>query len=159
MSESRIPVILCVDCEPDQHIWSLDHPSPWCGFEQMASASHSLRDRLERATGSPAHFSWTLRMDPQIALSYGSSAFLPLHFPAFFDSIDRIGDRVGVHIHAWRWDTTTTTWVADHEDPHWVSTCVATAYVFVPRRVRRNPDPSPVREPIHVDGAHEPGQS
>jgi len=67
-------------------------------------------------------------MDPQIALSYGSSAFLPLHFPTFFDSIDRIGDRVGVHIHAWRWDTTRTTWIADHEDPNWVSTCVATAY-------------------------------
>ena len=55
-------------------------------------------------------------MDPQIEMSYGTSSYLPERFPAFFESIDDIGDSTGVHPHAWRWDTTTTTRVADHED-------------------------------------------
>jgi hypothetical protein len=128
MAEGRIPVILCIDCEPDQPVWALDNPSAWAGFENLANASGRFRDRLERATGAPAHFSWALRMDPQIRMSYGTCSFLPERFPAFFESIDRIGDSTGIHPHAWRWDMKETTWVADHEDAGWISTCIGTAY-------------------------------
>ena len=75
MAPDRIPVIMCIDCEPDLPLWPPDEPSAWDGFERMADASDRLRDQLERATGSPAYFSWALRMDPQIRATYGAISF------------------------------------------------------------------------------------
>jgi hypothetical protein len=128
MPEGSIAVILCIDCEPDQPVWAVDQPSPWSGFERLANNSGRFRDRLEQATGKPALFSWALRMDPQIEMAYGASSYLPERFARFFAAIDAIGDSSGVHPHAWRWDAQHTTWVADHEDACWISTCLGTAY-------------------------------
>jgi hypothetical protein len=109
-------------------VWAVDQPSAWSGFERLAKHSGRFRDRLEQATGRPALLSWALRMDPQIEMAYGTPSYLPERFASFFESIDGTGDSTGVHPHAWRWDTKNTTWVADHEDACWISTCIGTAY-------------------------------
>jgi hypothetical protein len=128
MTNDRIPVILCVDCEPDLPVWAPGEPSAWDGFARMTDSSDHLRDQLERATGAPAHFSWALRMDPQIRATYGACAYLPERFPAFFESVERHGDTLGVHPHAWRWDATGGDWVAEHDDVGWVETCLGSAF-------------------------------
>jgi hypothetical protein len=122
--DGRVPLIWCVDVEPDAHVYDPDHPSPWDGFEAIADGSDRLRDRLSRLTGEPARFSWFLRLDPQIELAYGDPAWIVDRHGAFFEAAMRKGDVVGVHPHAWRWDSERRTWFADHEDDDWVDRCL-----------------------------------
>src|SRR5262245_15611630 len=66
------PVLLCVDVEPEGRAIDPEAPVDWDGFEQVHEYLAGLRPRLAAATGHPAHFSWFLRMDPQIERVHGS---------------------------------------------------------------------------------------
>jgi hypothetical protein len=122
--DGRVPVILCVDVEPDDHVYAPEDPSPWRGFELLAERMEELRGTLGDITGETARFSWFLRMDPQIELAYGDPAFIVDRHPTIFDRTLARGDALGVHPHAWRWDSDRRVWIGDHGDPAWVEACV-----------------------------------
>lgn len=122
--DGRVPVILCVDVEPDDHVYPPEDPSPWRGFELLAERMEELRGTLLGLTGEPARFSWFLRMDPQIEVAYGDPAFIVDRHRALFDLALKRGDALGVHPHAWRWDRDRRVWIGDHGDPAWVEVCV-----------------------------------
>jgi len=113
--------------EPDGYVFPLDQPSPWMGVERLTREVPRIRSALEGATGASAGFCWGLRMDPQIALAYGSPAYALERFGAFFDEAMAAGDAVGVHPHAWRWEAERQVWLADHANQAWVDECVAVA--------------------------------
>jgi len=53
-------------------------------------------------TGSPVHFSWFLRMDPQITHTYGSPDWVVTRYPKLIEGLDAAGDELGLHVHPWR---------------------------------------------------------
>ena len=126
--DGRIPLIFCIDVEPDEQVFNPEDPSPWAGFEALAVGSARLRDRLSKLTGEPARFAWFLRLDPQIAEAYGDPAWIIDKHRAFFDAAMAMGDAVGVHPHAWRWERARRVWVADHKDPGWVERCMEMSF-------------------------------
>ncbi|HET7237255.1 MAG TPA: hypothetical protein VFK59_12585 [Actinomycetota bacterium] len=122
--DDRIPLLFCIDVEPDEHVYPPDDPSPWSGFEALVAESARLRERMTTLTGEPARFVWSLRIDPQIEEAYGDAAWIVDRHRRFFDEVMTLGDAVGVHPHAWRWDRTQRVWFADHEDADWVERCM-----------------------------------
>lgn len=124
---SMVPLVLCIDVEPDAHVFAPGQSSPWTGFENMLELVPALRRRLEEATGKPAHFGWSLRIDPQIAMGYGSPTYIAEKYRAQLDDLAGAGDAIGVHPHAWRWDPVRQVTVADHADKQWVDGCTELA--------------------------------
>jgi len=124
--DGPIPLILCFDVEPDEHVFAPEDPPPWRGFEALVDRASSLRRDLAALTGEPARFSWSLRMDPQIAVGYGAPAWAADRYRKELEEAIEAGDAVGVHPHAWRWED--GTWVADHGDPEWVDFCVRESF-------------------------------
>ena len=122
-----LPVVLCVDVEPDEHVFTPFEPSPWRGFEQLLREFPLLRERLAAATGGPVHFGWSLRIDPQIELGYGSRQYLMENYRSQLDKLVGEGDALGIHPHAWRWDTDRQVTVADHGNSDFVEECASTA--------------------------------
>jgi hypothetical protein len=142
-----IPIVICIDAEPDAQVFSPDAPSPLSGLEQMLKASEPLRARLRASTGRPVHFAWSLRMDPQIAMGYGSPTFLAEKYPMQLDALAAYGDAIGVHPHAWRWDAGRHLTVAAHDDSHYVEDCMEMAVKGFQATFGRVPD-------YHRYGAH-----
>jgi hypothetical protein len=126
--ERRIPLIFCIDVEPDDHVYPPGNPSPWSGFEALAAESAGLRDRLSALTGEPARLTWSLRLDPQIAEAYGDPAWIIDHHRDFFEEARGLGDAVGVHPHAWRWDRERRVWISDQADAAWVDHCIEMSF-------------------------------
>ena len=56
LMEPWIPLIFCIDVEPDEHVYTPEEPSPWTGFEALAAGAAGLRTRLSELTGAPARF-------------------------------------------------------------------------------------------------------
>ena len=124
----KIPVIICIDVEPDLRAIDPNAESDWVGFEKTLEFFRELRPRLEQVTGSPAHFSWFVRMDPQIAHTYGFPAWPVTRYRRLFDYIAESGDEIGLHVHAWRWDTCSNRWIADMGDQEWVEQCIRMSF-------------------------------
>jgi hypothetical protein len=122
--DAAIPAVLCIDVEPDARETDRHSRDDWRGFEAMCDALDELRPRLERATGAPARFSWFLRMDPQIELSYGSADWGLRRYADRFERLRAAGDEIGLHVHAWRWDEATGSWLIDFADTEWIEHCV-----------------------------------
>ncbi len=120
----RVPVILCVDVEPDPRRLDPERPEPWRGYEASIEALEGWRLRLADATGAPVHYSWFLRMDPQIEVAYGSPAWAAEKYPEVAAEFRALGDEIGLHVHACRWDEAERTWVVDHGDARWVDHCL-----------------------------------
>lgn len=121
------PVVLCIDVEPDARVFDRASPPPWSGFERLLERLPSLRERLSEATGKKAAFTWCLRMDPQVAETFGSATFVAEMYGDRFAELAECGDELGVHTHVWRWDSRGGSWVADHRDPTWGQHCVTLA--------------------------------
>ena len=111
---SAIPVVLCIDVEPDDHVYPLTAPSPWSGFEALLAGAPRLRQRLSDATGRPANLNWDFRFDPQIELAYGSPTYVVDRYGDDIERLSAQGDAIGTHPHAWRWDADRQRWIADH---------------------------------------------
>jgi hypothetical protein len=135
-----VPLILCIDVEPDAHVFGPDQPSPWSGFESMLELASSLRPRIEGVTGRSAHFGWSLRIDPQVAMGYGSPAYVAEKYRAQLDELASGGDAIGVHPHAWRWDAERQLTVAEHADRQWVDSCTEMAVGSFQGVFGRDPD-------------------
>jgi hypothetical protein len=123
---ARVPVVLCVDIEPDDR--STDSGAkPWRGFERIArELVPPLRKQLSEETGTAAAFSWALRMDEQIARTWGSPTWAAEEYREDLDALVAEGDAINLHVHPWRLDEETDEWVVDHR-PDWSARCVSNA--------------------------------
>ncbi len=134
---TKLPVIMCIDVEPDDREIAPFERSDWKGFEHAYSFFRQLRPRLESATGANVRFSWFLRMDPQIEHTYGSPSWVVSRYPEIIDQLQSDGDELGLHIHSWRWDSIKRRWVADHANQSWVEQCVRTSFAAFQRALGR----------------------
>ena len=122
-----MPVVLCIDCEPDPRVIDPLDPPDFAGYEIAQEFFATWRDLAAARTGSPVHLNWFFRMDPQIAMSYGDAAAFIDHSPAFVERVRDLGDGLGIHPHAWRWDLGRETWVSDLADAPYVRECLDVA--------------------------------
>jgi peptidoglycan/xylan/chitin deacetylase (PgdA/CDA1 family) len=118
-----IPLIFCVDVEPDPRLLNPDAPEPWVGYEITQRYLRELRPRIEAVTGAPVHYSWFLRIDPQIE-PYGSGTWVVDRYPDHMEEIQRAGDEIGVHPHAYRWLESERSWLHDFGNQAWVEHCL-----------------------------------
>ena len=126
MASAKIPVVLCIDVEPDDFYIARGQPVPWRGFEAMHEFVSGFRSWAADATGSPACFSWFLRMDPQVGEVYGGADWAAKYYGPRLDDIQGFGDEIGLHVHAYRWDAGLDEWVLDHANQPWIERCVET---------------------------------
>jgi len=123
----QIPIIVCIDVEPDRRHLNRTDPPSWSGFEALHPWLERLRPRLAALMGSPARFSWCFRMDPQVAETYGSPTWAVTRHRRQVDEARGQGDALGVHVHPHRWDGAAGSWIVDHGSQPWVDHCVRTA--------------------------------
>lgn len=123
-----LPILICVDIEPDLRLVDPIAQVDWLGFERAAPLIEQLRPRMESATGRPAHVSWFLRMDPQVAHVYGDAGWAAKRYRRDFDSFLAAGDELGIHLHTWKWDDDKSAWKQDFADQSWVTHCVESAF-------------------------------
>jgi hypothetical protein len=121
----ELPVVLCVDVEPDARVFGRKAAEPWRGFERFVSRVPALREALAAATGAPAAFTWLLRMDPQVAETWGSPDWPAAAYGDALAELGAAGDELGLHTHTWRWDERADGWLADYEDEVWAEHCLA----------------------------------
>ena len=124
---SKIPVILIVDVEPDPFLVRPDAPDPWLGYETLHPYLAKLRDRFQDATGSPVHYTWAFRMDPQIVKVYGSPTWGAERYAKLVaESLDR-GDELANHVHGYRWIEAKDAWLEDLANQDWMDGCLELA--------------------------------
>lgn len=121
------PLLLCIDVEPDARLVDREARAPWRGFERFVAELPALRERLSAVSGDPPRFTWFLRMDPQVADTWGSAAWVAERYGADLRTLEGDGDELGLHTHTWRWDGAAGSWVAEREDLEWVEHCTTVA--------------------------------
>ena len=119
---STIPVVLCVDVEPDGPGQTPGPDRTWPGTVAMHTWLDGWRSRFEDRTGRAAHLSWFLRMDPQIAAVYGSAGHVVEAHAPLIEAAQAHGDAVGLHVHAWR--EADGGWLDDYADTEWFGECI-----------------------------------
>lgn len=115
----ELPVVLCIDVEPDGRAIDRDDPGGWAGFEELLRVMPPMCERLGHATGTAAAFTWGLRMDPQVDQTWGTPAWVVEEWGDQLAMLEREGHELGLHTHDWRWHDEMGTWVAINEDPAW----------------------------------------
>ena len=126
-SEGGAPlrVVLCWDVEPDGRMVERVGAGRWMGFEGVVPLIERMRERVASFTGAPAAFSWFLRMDPQVADTWGSTDWVAERYASELAALESRGDQLGLHTHTWRWQKRVG-WVRDH-DPAWEEHCAEVA--------------------------------
>jgi hypothetical protein len=132
-----LPVVLCVDVEPDLRVVDPRRPPDWVGFERTVEDLADFRSRIEDATGRPARFAWFLRMDTQIEEVYGAAEWVAVRHAPQIRAVEAAGDAIGLHVHPWRWDGVRGAWVVDYADRRWGARCVRTAFTAFARHFGR----------------------
>ena len=122
--DNQIPIIMCIDVEPDGFFIDRTKPLPWKGYEGCYRYFSELRTKLEEQTGSPVHYTWCYRLDPQVAETYGSAEWPITHYSKFAEAFLRNGDELALHPHAYRWIEKKQNWIEDLGDQEWVNHCV-----------------------------------
>jgi hypothetical protein len=117
-------LVVCMDVEPDPRRVDRSNPPPWEGFERSAREMQALRERLGDATGKRVVYTWFLRMDPQIELTWGSAGWAAEAHGDLLAERMAAGDELAVHPHVWRWDDDADEWFVDFEDPAWAEHCL-----------------------------------
>jgi hypothetical protein len=123
-----IPILLCIDVEPDERSPGPDDRAEWAGFEETCRLLNRFRWRLAAAAGRPVNFGWFFRMDPQIAHVYGAASWPALRYRRLIDELGAAGDELGLHVHPWRWEAGSRRWIEDFADQAWVEHCVRSAF-------------------------------
>lgn len=131
-----IPIVLCIDVEPDARHLDLAAPSPWDGFRRTWEMLESCRGAIGRRSACAPRFSWFLRMDSQVQRGYGSLAWVVDRHPELVDAIRAAGDHLGLHVHAWRWREDGNGWVIDYADRAWLDDCLTEAFAAFAAAVR-----------------------
>ena len=124
----KFPIVICLDVEPNERAIDPRIAADWTGFEKTFEFFEELRPKLEDATGAAVHFSWGVRMDPQIAQVYGNPAWAIGRYGRLFDRLVASGDEIGLHVHCWRWDEALGNWISDMGNQEWVEGCVRMAF-------------------------------
>jgi len=119
----RLPVVLCVDVEPDTREIELGEQA-WLGFERLLERLPELRRRLGVLVRGGVRISWFVRADPQVEIVHGSAGWAFERFATELETLRRAGDEIALHVHAWRRDK--DGWLVDHGDAQWVTRCVLT---------------------------------
>jgi hypothetical protein len=134
---SKLPVVVCIDVEPEGRAIDPDDRADWRGFESACDYFSALRPRLAAATRAPVHFSWFVRMDPQIERVYGSAAWAAIRYAELLRRLEDAGDEIGLHLHFWRFDDAAYRWFSDFADQHWIDHCVETSFAAFRRSFGR----------------------
>jgi hypothetical protein len=121
---AEIPIVLCFDVEPDDRAVDPKNPGPWRGFEDQVQRIAPLRERLSKLSQEPVVFTWFIRMDPQIAATWGSPSWAAESYGNVFAQLRKSGDELGLHTHLWRWDDAAAEWTTDHDEPAWGTHCL-----------------------------------
>ena len=121
---TKIPIIICVDVEPDDREIDSTIAKDWAGFDGVSKFLSGFRARLEKATEAQASFSWFMRMDPQIEHTYGLPWWVVKRYAETIAELERAGDEIGLHTHGWRWNQDSNRWVIDHGDQKWIDHCL-----------------------------------
>ncbi len=125
-TDDVIPVVVCLDVEPDTRHVERSGRRPWLGYEGLVALMDELRPALAHATRRPARVAWFHRMDPSVADGYGDAAWSVRHYARLAERTYRAGDELGLHVHPARWLDAEQVWLVDQGDPAWVATCVDT---------------------------------
>ena len=104
MEQKKIPVIVCIDVEPDGPVHGPARLPEWSGYEEARRFFNGMCPGFSSSTGSPAHVSWFYRMDPQIANVYGSGTRPVTAYPDYVADFENKGDVFGLHTHLYRFD-------------------------------------------------------
>jgi hypothetical protein len=123
-SAGKIPVVFCVDIEPDEFFVDRIDPKPWDGFEFSHGYLKKFRTWFEEVTGQAVHFNWFLRMDPQVAIAYGNAAWAAQRYADFLEEYLSAGDEVGLHVHTYRWLDDRNEWLDDCGNAAWITHCL-----------------------------------
>lgn len=124
----KIPILVAIDSEPNRRLVDPNIRSDWTGFEKSFEFFTELRPQLQAATGAPVHFSWFLRMDPQIVHVYGSADWVVKRYSKVIEQLELTGDDIGLHAHPWRWDELSNNWIADFGSQEWINHCVELSF-------------------------------
>jgi hypothetical protein len=125
---ARIPVILCIDAEPDQFFTDPRRAEAWRGFEAACDFFRTLRERSGHRAWRDGHLNWFFRMDPQIAETYGSAEWPLRYYERAVADIDARGDPIGLHVHAYRWSAAHNSWMVDFESQSWIDCCLSVSF-------------------------------
>jgi hypothetical protein len=125
---TRVPVFLCVDLEPNERRVQASDAESLRGVDALSEHLERLRPRLAEASGEQVRFLWFPRCDPQIEVAYGSPDYLLSRYAEMLERLLARGDRIGLHVHPWRWDESRASWVADYGNPAWIEHCVQLAF-------------------------------
>lgn len=120
----NIPVLLCFDIEPYEKYASVGES--WNGFPQTVDLLSCFRARLENASGAAVHFSWFVRMDPQVATLHGNASWPVKKYLHQFNALRAAGDEIGLHVHSWRLDG--GGWYSDFQNEEWILHCIESSY-------------------------------
>jgi len=126
--QSPIPILILSDCEPDPRELPPNDRQPWVGFERYFDFMAEQRARLAAESGRDVRFNWFWRMDPQIERAYGSLDWGVATYARQVAEMQRHGDGIGLHTHAWRWDEAAQGWIVDHGNAPWVESCVRRSF-------------------------------
>jgi hypothetical protein len=120
----EIPILCCIDVEPDGTFFDPAKKDDWVGFESAFHFTNDVRREIEARTKAAVHFTWFLRMDEQIRYTYGSFDWAVQRYEGIFKQLMDHGDEIGLHIHPYRWIVDLNQWVQDYGNQSWVDTCV-----------------------------------
>ena len=123
---SPVDIVFCLDVEADERVADRGDPAQWPSFERFTELLGEIRNRLTTLSGSPARFSWFVRMDPGVGEVWGSTTWPLEHYRETFAELEAHGDEIGLHMHSWRRDGETGQWVADRR-PEWTTQCLTVA--------------------------------
>lgn len=122
MKDPKIPVVLRIDVEPDDHSPGLQ--TGWDGFVEMTRIIDTLRERIQQVSGSPLNPTWMVRMDPDIKRCFGRTDYVVDRYPQLFENLAKQGDSLGIHVHAHRWDPQRQVIYSDYADESWLRECM-----------------------------------
>jgi hypothetical protein len=120
-----IPVLICIDVEPDARFIRPRDPVPWRGYEQSMETFRRFRTKASAISAAPAHFTWVYRMDPQVELGYGSASWVVAHYAREISELAAAGDDLGLHPHAYRWSDKERRWRLPLDDQAWIDECLS----------------------------------
>ena len=138
MSRQSIPVIVCIDVEPDKPFNHRSNPMPWEGYLAAVDLFADFRVELARLSARPVHLSWFYRMDPQIEEIHGDPGWVISHYREYFESLSSAGDEAGLHVHPFRWSDAADTWIQDYGNQSWIEHSVRMAFASFRRELERD---------------------
>lgn len=134
-----IPVVWCIDLEPEDRQLGDDPGPEWRGTLETVEYLERRRSSFQECTGAPVHFAWFWRTDPQIEQVYGAADWGLVRYREAFDWTTLQGDAHGIHPHFWRRDEPSGPWVEDLRDPAWMEHCIRLSFAAFERQVGSPP--------------------